>query len=58
MPYNKGDPGGKPSIFERVVGDDRQALLMSAVRYAYHRGDVGVILIVEELDAELSDTAD
>lgn len=52
------DPGGKPSVIDRVVGEDRQALLMSALSFAHQRGDVGIILVVETQDTELSGIAD
>ena len=52
------DPGGKPSVIDRVIGDDRQSVLMSALSFAYQRGDVGVILVVEAHDTELSAIAD
>jgi hypothetical protein len=52
------DPGGKPSVVDRVIGKDRQALLKSALRFAARRGDLGVILIVAADDFELSAIAD
>ena len=52
------DPGGKTSVIDRVIGDDRQSVLMSALSFAYQRGDVGVILVVEAHDTELSAIAD
>lgn len=52
------DPGGKPSIIDRVVAEDRQSLLMRGLSFAHQRGDVGVILVVEAQDAELSAIAD
>ncbi len=52
------DPGGKPSVVDRVIGEDRQSLLMNALSFAYQRGDVGVILVVEAQDTELSAIAD
>jgi hypothetical protein len=52
------DPGGKPSVIDRVIGEDRQAILMSALNYAHQRGDVGVILVVEAADTELTAIAD
>jgi hypothetical protein len=52
------DPGGNPSVVDRVIGKDRQSLLMNALSFASQRGDVGVILIVEAGDTELSAIAD
>jgi hypothetical protein len=52
------DPGGKPGVVDRVVGQNRESLLRSALSFAYGRGDVGVIVIVEADDAELSGIAD
>ena len=52
------DPGGKPSVIDRVVGEDRRSLLMRALSFAHQRGDVGVILVVEADDTELSGIAD
>jgi hypothetical protein len=52
------DPGGKPSVVDRVIVNDREMLLMLALSFAAQRGDVGVILIVAAGDAELSAIAD
>ena len=52
------DPGGKPSVVDRVIGKNRQSLLMKALSFSCQRGDVGVILIVEAHDDELSAIAD
>jgi hypothetical protein len=52
------DPGGKPSVVDRVVGEDRQTLLISALSFAQQRGDVGVILVVGADDTGLSAIAD
>jgi len=52
------DPGGKPSVIDRVIGADRQSLLFRALSFAQQRGDVGCILVVEAHDTELSDIAD
>ena len=52
------DPGGKPSVVDRVIGNDRLSLLMDALAFASARGDVGVILIVQRGDTELSAIAD
>lgn len=52
------DPGGKPSVVDRVIGENRRALLMAALGFAQQRGDLGVILIVDALDGELSAIAD
>jgi hypothetical protein len=52
------DPGGKPSVVDRVIGQDRRLLLMNALSFAQQRGDIGVILVVEAHDTELSEIAD
>ena len=52
------DPGGKPSVIDRVVGQDRRLLLMSALTFTQQRGDVGIILVVAAEDSELSGIAD
>ena len=52
------DPGGNPSVVDRVIGKDRQSLLMNALSFASQRGDIGVIVIVGADDAELSAIAD
>lgn len=52
------DPGGCPSVVDRVIGEDRESLLMDALSFASKRGDLGVILIVAGHDTELSAIAD
>jgi hypothetical protein len=52
------DPGGKTSVIDRVIGTDRPSLLMSALSFANERGVVGVILVVDADDTELSGIAD
>ncbi|HIG41556.1 MAG: hypothetical protein ABGY96_28960 [bacterium] len=52
------DVGGKVSVIDRVVADNRAYALKKALSYAAQREDVGVILIVAEGDAELMGIAD
>jgi len=52
------DPGGKPSVVDRVIGTDRLWLLRAALTFAQRRGDIGVILIIDENDHELAAIAD
>lgn len=52
------DPGGTAAIVDRVIGDDRESLLMSVLSFASQRGDAGAILVVDAHDAELAELAD
>ena len=52
------DVGGKVSIIDRVVADDRAHALRRALSFAVQRGDIGVILIVAQEDMELMGIAD
>ena len=52
------DPGGLPSVVDVVVGADRRGALLGALGYAQQRGDLGVILIIDARDLELSNIAD
>ncbi len=47
------DPGGPTCVIDRVQGVDRAALLDRAVRTAFDRGDVGVLVVADAGDHEL-----
>ncbi len=52
------DPGGTSVIIDRVVGEDREALLAKALSFAADRGDVQAILVVGADDKDLTNIAD
>ena len=52
------DVGGTVIIIDRVVGDEREALLTKMLRFAAERGDVGATLVVGADDEELTRIAD
>lgn len=52
------DVGGKVSIIDRVVADDRENALKKALGFAVQRDDIGVILIIAAEDQELASIAD
>jgi len=58
MPPPILDTGGTSAIIDRVVGNNRRAILAKALSFAQDRGDVGAILIVGAEDQSLADIAD
>lgn len=52
------DIGGTTAVIDRVVGDDRRAILKSVLSFIQSRGDVSAILVVAAEDRELSRIAD
>jgi hypothetical protein len=51
------DPGGAGCVIDRVVGDDRRALLLQLLRLALDRGDTGALVVVDRGDTELAEIA-
>jgi hypothetical protein len=48
------DPGGPVCVIDRIIGEDRPALLQQMLRLARARGDAGAIVVVDEPDRELA----
>ena len=47
------DPGGPTTIIDRIVGNNRAALLRQAAAFAYGRGDIQLVVVCETNDTEL-----